>query len=201
MSYSPFIKRISTEKMPSVEQISFIILTLVVVRIIYGIIRASRRSGSTPIHWQTWLSDFHYTSDAFYTKLSERIVAMNLPKVSTPVVSASTQDWTFTKRKYLVVERGGVRFDICAAPFGTTYFFSYWQTEQLSFFRIVMSRFPGTSYFSKLRSFYSHDTRSMFAAAIHDAIVQTIDEVTSEQNHRGLSEHARRPTMTDPYSR
>ncbi len=76
-------------------------------------------------HWHKLFENFNYSSQEFYSSL-ERVIQ----KREVPDLEISRVDWLeggllSTNREDLRLTRERLVFDICAAPFGTGYFFSY----------------------------------------------------------------------------
>jgi hypothetical protein len=147
------------------------------------------------------------------------------------------------------VSREGLNFEICAAPFGTGYFFSWWLAKiprvLLDFavlfgigfvallFASIFSRegcgfvlvapimflvmllgagaviqygdlgveptvlsMPITgfcySFLFRPNTYFNEDTAIMFRESVHHAVTEAIDQVTSAQGVRGLSEEGRK---------
>ncbi len=168
------------------------------------------------------------------------------------------------KRIYLRVSREGLNFDICAAPFGTGYFFSWWLARiprvlldfafifgcfcawwlialvllsgnreghgcgvifapfvllalilALGFFvrygesgletTVLSMPITGFCYgfIFRPQTYFNEDTATMFRESVHAAVTEAIDQVTTSQGMRALSEEERRlpglrPAATGP---
>lgn len=79
------------------------------------------------------LSRWHYTVDGFNTSgqrflaaVEDRVRARNIPGVRFERVVRRERGALSARREYLRVHRSNLRFDICAAPFGEGFFFSWW---------------------------------------------------------------------------
>jgi hypothetical protein len=147
------------------------------------------------------------------------------------------------------VSREGLNFDICAAPFGTGYFFSWWLAKISRAFldfavllgialvgvlclsityrlgcagvfmgfvlffgmlfgagflvrygeiglepTVLSMPITGFAYGFIFRpvTYFNEDTATMFRESVHHAVTEAIDQVTSAQGMRGLSEEARK---------
>lgn len=88
------------------------------------------RSAEIIAHWHLLVDDFHTSALEYYKSAEEAIVARQIPDVQVSRVDWKEGGIISAKREYLRVERGKLAFDICAAPFGTSYFFSWWLTKQ-----------------------------------------------------------------------
>jgi hypothetical protein len=84
----------------------------------------------------TVISNWHYPIDNFSTSTMEFYAAVEeaLKPKQIPDYSVSRIDWReggvlTARREYLRIKRGKLAFDLCAAPFGTGFFFSWWLAE------------------------------------------------------------------------
>lgn len=108
-----------------------------------------------------------------------------------PDAAQSRVDWReggvlSAKREYLRVRRKQYTFDICGAPFGTGFFVSWWLTEPLGCLG---------GYIRRRETYYRIDTALMFQEAVHAAVLEVIDGMTSAKGIRGLSELDRKPIL------
>ncbi len=79
------------------------------------------------------ISNWHHPIENFSTSTFEFYAAVELalkPR-EIPDYSTSRIDWReggvlTARREYLRIRRGKLAFDLCAAPFGTGFFFSWW---------------------------------------------------------------------------
>ena len=89
------------------------------------------RAGQVLSHWYNLAPNFQTSALDFY-----KAVELELARQAVPEIQFGRIDWKESgvltaKREYLRVARGRLSFDICAAPFGNAYFFSWWLAEQL----------------------------------------------------------------------
>lgn len=213
-------------------------------------------------HWHSLIEGFATSSLDFYELVKAGIARREIPDLKISQVEWKQGGLGSGKRIYLRVSREGLNFDICAAPFGTGYFFSWWlariprilldilfilfmlivagamvraaasgeghegQTfvqfliQGCSFFVLtplalfllgLLVRYgnlgleptvlsmPITGFFYGLifrpQTYFNEDTAIMFRESVHHAVTEAIDQVTSAQGVRGLSEDARKITF------
>lgn len=91
---------------------------------------AKAYAGPVLSHWSTLIEDFHTSALDFYTSVTAALARREAPKVRTSRVAWSEGGLGSAQREYLRIESGKFRYDICAAPFGTGYFFSSWLVEK-----------------------------------------------------------------------
>src|SRR5579862_2643000 len=80
-------------------------------------------------HWHQLLENFHTSSLEFYSSLEAAIKARSVPELHSARIEHKEGGLASAKREYLRMHRGKHAFDICAAPFGTGFFVSWWFTE------------------------------------------------------------------------
>jgi hypothetical protein len=77
-------------------------------------------------HWQTLIEGFSTSSQDFYTLVEANLARRELPDLKVSRVEWKEGGFGSGYRAYLRISREHLNFDICAAPFGTGYFFSWW---------------------------------------------------------------------------
>lgn len=76
-------------------------------------------------HWYSAVDNFHHITADFYQRIESELVARKVPGLEISRVEFSEGGPLSGKREYLRLKRERLVFDICAAPFGTSYFFSF----------------------------------------------------------------------------
>lgn len=76
-------------------------------------------------HWYTLVPGQHFSTTDFYGAVTEEIQAQKVPGLEIETVDLSEGGALSDKREYLRMKRERLTFDICAAPVGVNYFFSY----------------------------------------------------------------------------
>src|SRR3978361_560571 len=77
-------------------------------------------------HWHTLIEGFATSSLEFYDLVKTGIARREIPDLNISQVEWKQGGLGSGKRVYLRVSREHLNFDICAAPFGNGYFFSWW---------------------------------------------------------------------------
>jgi hypothetical protein len=77
-------------------------------------------------HWHNLVENFSTSSLDFYTAVTSALKRREVPGAETSKVEYHEGGVLSAKRVYLRVTRERLAFDICAAPFGTGFFFSSW---------------------------------------------------------------------------
>jgi hypothetical protein len=215
--------------------------------------------------WHQLFEQFETSSLEFYGSVEKAVKEWGVPEIHSTRVEHKEAGLASAKRIYLRMHRGKYAFDICAAPFGTGFFISWWLTEPplaygflytlLFFFALMVSlaiaysigatiglvmygvMFAGFlglcfSVFgvpaglwllgNALRrgniqgestilampivgwiyervfaptTYYSMDTALMFQDAIHKAVLDVLDCMTTAKGLRALSEAERKPIL------
>lgn len=76
--------------------------------------------------WCNLLDGLSYSPQAFYESLDAALLRRQIPEATTARVEHTEGGVLTAKREYLRVSRKGYTFDICAAPFGSGFFVSWW---------------------------------------------------------------------------
>ncbi len=80
-------------------------------------------------HWSTLIEDFQGSSLAFYGAFEVALRRRDIPNTEKSRVDYRESGLLSARREYLRVRREKLVFDVCAAPFGTGFFVSYWLAE------------------------------------------------------------------------
>lgn len=76
-------------------------------------------------HWYSLVPSQNFSSKEFYEHIEEAIKTQKVPALDVSRVDLSEGGALSAKREYLRFKRERLTFDICAAPVGINYFFSY----------------------------------------------------------------------------
>ena len=89
------------------------------------------RSFSTPVfgHWHTLVENFHASPIEFYEAVEAAVRKREIPDLRFSRVEYHESGVLSALRIYQRIERKKLAFDVCAAPFGTGFFFSWWLSE------------------------------------------------------------------------
>jgi len=75
-------------------------------------------------YWYTLVPSFECSTKDFYTAVEKELLARKVPDLDISRVSFKEGEAWSADREYLHMTRDRLVFDICAAPFGTAFFFS-----------------------------------------------------------------------------
>ena len=155
--------------------------------------------------WHHLFENLSESSQEFYKSLEEAVKTRTLPGVHLSRVDHHEGGMFSAKREYLRVKRKEHIFDVCAAPFGNGFFFSWWLGEKPSAFWTLVILVPllGPWLFNRIRpyTYYRLDTATMFQDSVHSAVLEVLDGITKTKGLRALSELERKPIMTELFKR
>lgn len=81
-------------------------------------------------HWCTLIENMQASSQEFYRSLEAQLRQRQIPDTKNERVDYKESGVISARREYLRVEREKLTFDVCAAPFGTGFFVSWWLAEE-----------------------------------------------------------------------
>ncbi len=152
-------------------------------------------------HWYHLVEGLQASPKEFYASVKQAIAKRQIPDSWITWVDWREGGLLSAKREYLRVRRRGLIFDICGAPFGTGFFFSWWLGEVPSGFWALVSLVP---FFGPLMvrtfrpdTYYKVDTALMFQESVSQAVFEVINQTTSAKGLRPLSELERKPILRE----
>ncbi len=149
-------------------------------------------------HWYRLIEGLQTSPKDFYASVEHAIVRRQVPDAKSSRVDWREGGLLSAKREYLRVQRREYIFDICGAPFGTGFFVSWWLGEPQGCFQALPIVGP---FFARRATYYRIDTALMFQSAVHDAVLEVVDELTSAKGLRALSELERKPILREFFQR
>ncbi len=75
-------------------------------------------------HWYVPLLDFRISTQEFYTAVEKELAERKVPDLEISRIEFAEGGLLSAQRQYLRLRRERLVFDICSAPFGTSWFFS-----------------------------------------------------------------------------
>jgi len=151
-------------------------------------------------HWHRLFGGLQESSQKVYLAIEEEVRKQNLPDVKLSRVTHSEKGILSAKREYLRARRQERIFDICAAPFGSNFFISWWLGETPGVIASLLMKIPllgpllaGTF---KPETYYTLDTTLMFQDSIHSAVLNVMDKITEVKGLRAMTELERKPILS-----
>lgn len=80
-------------------------------------------------HWYKLMENFQASPKEFYASVEEALKRRQVPDIVLSRIDWKEGGVLSAKREYLRVKRKKLTFDICGAPFGNGFFFSWWLAE------------------------------------------------------------------------
>lgn len=87
------------------------------------------KDGNVVSHWHHPVEHFSTSAMDFYASVEAALQPRQIPGYSTSRIDWRESGVLSARREYLRIKRGKLVFDLCAAPFGTGFFFSWWLAE------------------------------------------------------------------------
>src|ERR1041385_643353 len=84
----------------------------------------SKKKADVFTHWYTLVPGFTTSAQDFYETIEEELKHRQVPSLKMSRIDFAEGGMLSDKRTYLRMIRERLVFDICAAPFGTSFFFS-----------------------------------------------------------------------------
>ena len=80
-------------------------------------------------HWHHPIENFQTSTLEFYAAVEQALKPREIPDYEVSRIDWREGGVLTARREYLRIKRGKLAFDLCAAPFGTGFFFSWWLAE------------------------------------------------------------------------
>jgi len=88
-------------------------------------------------HWHHPIENFQTSTVGFYAAVETALKPRQIPDYEVSRIDWREGGLLTARREYLRIRRGKLAFDLCAAPFGTGFFFSWWLAELPPSFAIL----------------------------------------------------------------
>jgi hypothetical protein len=149
-------------------------------------------------HWHHLIEGLKESPSEVYAAIEQAVDLRRLPGIRCWRIEHREGGVFSARREYLRVRRDEYIFDICAAPFGTGFFMSWWLGEvaeawwaQIPLIGPILRRL------FRPYTYYRMDVALMFRESVHAAVMEVLDKITTAKGLRALSELDRKPVMTD----
>jgi hypothetical protein len=161
------------------------VLLLLLVFVIIAIIVLRKTPVTIKSHWQHFYDNIQFSSGEFYTQVEEGLKERKVQGLNFGTESFLQSHIFSAKRVYLRITEHEYVFYICAAPFGSGTFISWWlcvKDEKVINKIPILSKLAGKDRNNK--SFYQMDTEAMYKSAIHSTVAAVADAMTTEKGYR-----------------
>jgi hypothetical protein len=160
-----------------------LILLVVAAIFIYAFLKKPANIQERP--WQHFYDNIQLSTKDFYQAVEAGLRTRKVDGLNYAQESFHESHILSVKRVYLRITQAEYVFYICAAPFGTGTFVSWWLCIKDESFlnRIpILSKLMGKDRSNK--TLYQMDTESMYRSAIHSTVISVADELTTEKGVR-----------------
>ena len=142
-------------------------------------------------NWRHHFKQFHIPALDVYAAIERNIQELGIPDVTCSRIKAFEHGIFSAQREYLSVDCKNYKFHICSAPFGIDSYVSWWlRVKDESLLRQGYAKLLPS--LAKYRSYYHLDTEHLLIECIHEAIINAIDEISTQKGIRRLTEQERR---------
>ena len=145
--------------------------------------------------WQHFFDGEQFSAEEFYKHIQAGIEQRKISGATFDRESFFQTSIVSSRREYLRIQYAEHKFYVCAAPFGTGYFASWWLVEEG---QNLLSKVPIVSTLMglnrKRKSFYQADTETMYRTVVHNVVMDAVEAITSAKGERGLTELERQFT-------
>ena len=155
-------------------------------------------------HWNHLVPGMQQSSNEFYAAVDRALNAQGIDDTKTERVNIAEGGLLSAKREYLQVRRKGHVFHICAAPFGSGFFVSWWLGEVRSGLLAELTAIPYIGPIlgflanaTKPLTYYKVDTALMFQSVTHGAVLEALDKAIDAKGMRALTDVEKKPIMRD----
>lgn len=179
------------------EILKYLLLFLVIYTFVTYLISPVRTFGNVHSRWHKTFS-LQFSTQEIYESITEAIKGTGIDRTEIAIVQHSSNTSFFSaNRLYLQVRRGDQMFLICAAPFGSGFFVSWWMGEPLNYIKDLIPRIPkigpAIAIWMYRKTFFMMDTDDMFKDCVRECINGVLDKITSEKGIRPMSDVEREP--------
>jgi hypothetical protein len=158
----------------------FIIAIIIILIVVFGKTPVTIKS-----HWQHFYDGIQFGANDFYQQIEQGLRERKVHGLSFGQESFLQSHIFSAKRVYLRITEHEYVFYICAAPFGTGMFVSWWlcvKDEKFTNKIPILSKLAGKDRNNK--SFYQMDAEAMYKSAIHSVVASVADQLTAEKGYR-----------------
>lgn len=131
-------------------------------------------------HWHQSIQPFSFSTQEFYERLGKALERRQMPDATLSRTNLPEGGLLSAYRDYLLVKRGKLTFNLCAAPFGIDFFVSWWLTESPGCLGCLTAVIPFLGIFARKPTFYEEDTAIMFREAVHAAVTEVLTDILGE---------------------
>lgn len=151
-----------------------------------------------------------YAASPFFNAVEEEIKAREMPeRIRFKRIRLWEGSIWSPRRLYMKIRRKGFVIYLCGAPYGKSYFFSYYVARTrnplvtLLYKLLSLTPLIGQTLAKQIdfNTFYRFDTAQAFSISMHQSIQNVIKAITEEKGLRALTPEEQQPTFNNPFKR
>lgn len=137
-------------------------------------------------HSYRHFGDLQMSSKEFYANLEKTIREYQFPNVSCKPVAFWEGGLLSDQREYLRISYLEFRYHVCAAPFGRSFFVSWWLEETEDWLLALLGRIPliGRLFRPGKKTYYQIDAELIFTESIEALVRAAVASVAAEHGYR-----------------
>ena len=139
-------------------------------------------------HSYQHFEDLQLSSNEFYAMLEKMIGEYQYPDLTLSRRNIKEGGMLSAKREYLCITRDYQNFYVCAAPYGRSFFISWWLQEDAHTATNIAEKVPlfGKTIAQRMESktYYQLDTELMFVHSINSIVKRAVEKVKADHGHR-----------------
>src|SRR5207237_5463929 len=122
----------------------------------------------------------------FYVLIEQQLVRLKIPGTKINRIYFRERGVSSARRLYLRVNRGKLTFDLCAAPFGSSFFFSSWLNIKKPWLLRTLLEIPYLGFVAAVLAvvtirpltYFEIDSAQAFHSLVHEAVLNAVDELS-----------------------
>ncbi|MCB9065444.1 MAG: hypothetical protein H6551_09930 [Chitinophagales bacterium] len=170
----------------------YILIGLGIYLLIQIVYRLSKKFSIVKSRWQHIFDGVKFSSQDFYQSVEEIVASKEMKYVSISRTEFDEESIYAPSRQYLRITREESMFLICAAPFGTGFFVSWWYGEPINWAKELVLMLPIIGFLAQKMLFtdtyYRQDTDAMFTEMVKHCVKEAIENMTVAKGVRKPTE-------------
>lgn len=164
----------------------YILILFAVISYIKG---SLQKINNVQTNWHKYLDYQPFSPQDFYSQLSQEINAKDIPELSLIRIDYPQGGIFSASREYLRVSCRQYVFDVCAAPFSTGFFVSYWMGELSDPLKDIFKNMPlvGRFFRKRQKTFFELDNEMLFKELISTSVKKVFDQMIETKGQRSIA--------------
>lgn len=145
-----------------------------------------RNESSIQSHSYQHFQDLQMSSKEFYNTVESMIKELQYPNLMMERVKLSEGGFFSPNREYLKIWNNFYQYYVCAAPYGKSFFISWWLKENENWFVNLLAGIPLLGWLvpkKKSKTFYQMDSELIFSKGIHTLVSQAVEKLTIDKGY------------------